>query len=154
MQPLNFPAYSFKTGIKNGQNTIFDPIRKRYVALTPEEWVRQNLIRFLAEEKGVPLTLLASERGLLVNGLNQRFDLVVFAKSGAPLLIGECKAPGIKLSEDTFHQAIRYNITLKAHFLLISNGLEHHIAFIDYTTAQLKFLPQIPTYQEMLNMVF
>lgn len=151
MQPLNFPVYSFKTDIKNGQTTIFDPIRKRYVALTPEEWVRQHLIRFLTEERGVPPTLLASERGLMVNGLNQRFDLVVFAKNGAPLMIVECKAPSVKLSEDTFHQAIRYNITLKAHFLLISNGLEHHIAFIDYTTAQLKFLRQIPTYSEMMD---
>ena len=153
MQALNFPEYSFKTLLRGGQTTIFDPLRKRYVLLTPEEWVRQHVIRFLVEEKKVPSTLIASEKGVLVNGLKQRFDLLVFAKNGNPLMICECKSPDVRLSEDTFHQAIRYNLTLKAHFLLISNGLEHHIAFIDYDAVQMKFLPQIPDYQDMNQMI-
>lgn len=153
MLALNFPEYNFKTDHKDGQTSIFDPLRKRYVHLTPEEWVRQHLIRYLIEEKVVPFTLIASEKRVLVNGLKQRFDLLVFAKTGHPLMICECKSPDIRLSEDTFHQAIRYNLTLKAHFLLISNGLEHHAAFIDYDTVQLKYLTQIPTYQEMNEMI-
>ncbi|MDY0102958.1 MAG: type I restriction enzyme HsdR N-terminal domain-containing protein [Lentimicrobium sp.] len=149
MLALKFPEYSFKTAQKAGQTSIFDPLRKRYVLLTPEEWVRQHLIRYLVEEKNVPSTLIASEKGVQVNGLKQRFDLLVFTKDGNPLMICECKSPDVRLSEDTFHQAIRYNLTLKAHYLLISNGLHHHVAFIDYENVQLKYLPHIPTYTEM-----
>lgn len=153
MLVLNFPEYSFKTLLKGGQTSIFDPLRKRYVLLTPEEWVRQHMIRYLMDEKKVPSTLIASEKGVLVNGLKQRFDLLVFTKNGNPLMICECKSTDVRLSEDTFHQAIRYNLTLKAHFLLISNGLDHIVAFIDYNTAQLNYLPQIPTYHEMNQMI-
>ena len=149
MQQLNFPQYSFRLGQHLGHTTIFDPQRKRFVALTPEEWVRQHLIRYLVDEKNVPPTLLASERGLKINGMHKRFDLLAFSTDGKPLLIVECKAPEVKLCEETFHQPVRYNLALKAHYLLISNGLDHHMARVDYLTSQLQFLQTIPDFGEM-----
>lgn len=153
MQKLNFPEFQFR--IESGDNglLIFDPVRKKNVALTPEEWVRQHLIRYLFDVKGVPQSLLASERGLLVNGMQRRFDVLVFSRNGKPLIIAECKAPHVTVSEDTFYQAARYNLALKADYLLITNGLQHFIAKIDYQSAGLKFLEEIPDYEQMLNEV-
>lgn len=149
MQKLNFPEISLRMVFKEGQTRIFDPLRKRFVVLTPEEWVRQHLIGYLINQKNVPSSLLASEKGLIVNGMKKRFDLLVFSTQGSPLLIAECKAPEIKLNEETFHQAVRYNLSLKASYLLITNGLEHYIAHVDYKTAGLNFLESIPDYREM-----
>ncbi|MBK6346198.1 MAG: type I restriction enzyme HsdR N-terminal domain-containing protein [Bacteroidales bacterium] len=149
MQALNFPEYDFRTRVKSGQIQIFDPVRKKYVSLTPEEWVRQHLIRYLVVEKHVPLHMMACERGLLVNRMPKRFDLVVFGLNGNPVMIAECKAPGVKLSEATYYQIGRYNLTLKVKHLLVSNGLQHYFGMIDYHTGRLDYSEQIFDYQQL-----
>ncbi|KAF0197070.1 MAG: hypothetical protein FD166_2029 [Bacteroidetes bacterium] len=149
MQALNFPEYEHRTRLQSGQLQIFDPVRKKFVALTPEEWVRQHLIQYLAVEKQVPIHMMACERGLIVNRMPKRFDLVIFGLSGNPVLIAECKAPGIKLSEETLYQIGRYNITLKVKHLLVSNGMQHYFGTIDYHTGQLDYSGQIFDYQKL-----
>lgn len=146
---LNFPPADLKIRTQNNRMEVFDPLRKRYVALTDEEWVRQNLISYLAFHKMVPLHVMASERGLLVNKLPKRFDVVVFSSKGKPVMIVECKAPHIKLTEDVLYQAARYNLTLQVDFLLITNGLDHHCAKVDYASGSLQFLQDIPDYPLM-----
>lgn len=133
----------------NGHKEIFDPLRKKYVALTPEEKVRQDLIEFLNIAKKVPLHMMACERGLTVNTLSKRFDLVIFGKDGNPVLIAECKAPHIPLNEDVFYQAARYNLALQVNYLLITNGLEMQCIFVDYETGTSSFLAEIPDYNQL-----
>lgn len=147
MQALNFPHYSFRTRQQAGQLQIFDPVRKRFATLTPEEWVRQHLIRYLFEEKQVPMHMMASERGLKVNRMQKRFDLVVFAPSGCPVMIVECKAPTVQLTEDVYYQIARYNMTLKVNHLLVSNGLKHIYCLVDYISEGLVYGENIPSYE-------
>lgn len=149
MLQLNFPPADLRIRIQNNKSEIFDPLRKRFVALTDEEWVRQNLINYLAAYKKVPLHMMASERGLFVNKLPKRFDVVVYSYKGNPVMIVECKAPHIKLNEDVFYQAARYNLTLQVNYLLITNGFEHHCALVEYQSGNIKFLDDIPEYREM-----
>lgn len=151
MQALNFPEFTFRTRYVNRQLQIFDPVRKKFVALTPEEWVRQHLIRYLETEKRVPLHMIACERGIEVNTMPRRFDLLVYDTSGKPVLIAECKAPGVRLTGDVFHQIARYNLALKVNYLLITNGLNHYFAQIDYTGGQLIFLEDIADYQSLCS---
>lgn len=150
MHPLNFPDYNFRTRLKDGQLQIFDPVRRRFAALTPEEWVRQNVIQYLNVEKLVPLHMMASERGIKVNRLQKRFDLVVYAPTGLPVMIVECKAPGVQLNEEVFYQIARYNMTLKVNHLLVSNGLNHIYCKIDYSAESLIFEELIPPYSAMI----
>mgnify|MGYP001769885250 CR=1 len=149
MQSLNFPAYEFKTRVITGQVQVFDPVRKKYVALTPEEWVRQHLIRYLLEDRGVPLHMMAVERGLKLNGLAQRFDLVIFGPSGNPLLIAECKAATVALTQEVFYQIARYNLALKVQYFLISNGITHHFGLVNYGSGTIELHEEIPDYQHM-----
>ncbi|MHC1778474.1 MAG: type I restriction enzyme HsdR N-terminal domain-containing protein [Lentimicrobium sp.] len=149
MHTLNFPAYNFRTRHHEGQLQIFDPVRKKYVALTPEEWVRQHLIQYLVNEKQVPLHMMASERGLSINRMTKRFDLVVYNLSGKPALIVECKAPTVALSEDVFFQIARYNLALKVKFLLVSNGLQHLFGVVDYSAGNLVLADMIYSYQQL-----
>ncbi len=149
MFTLNFPSYNFRTRHLGGQLQIFDPVRKKYVALTPEEWVRQHLILYLNSEKQVPLHMMASERGLSINRMTKRFDLVVYNLSGKPALIVECKAPTVALSEDVFFQIARYNLALKVNYLLVSNGLQHLFGVIDYSTGNLALADEIYSYQQL-----
>lgn len=150
MQHLNFPEFNFtlREG-QNGRKLIFDPARKRYVKLTPEEWVRQHLINYLTTAKNVPLTLMAVENGLKINGMLQRFDLVIYNNTGKAMMIAECKAFSVKLSTDAMFQAARYNMNLKVDYLLITNGLDHHCAHVDYSTGSLNFLEDIPDYKQL-----
>ncbi len=147
MQELNFPAYSFK--YKNTQNKpyIFDVIRKGYYLLTPEEWVRQHMIRFLIEEKKYSPQLIAVEKQLEINGLKKRFDIVVFNKNMKPYILVECKAPHIKIDQQAFDQANRYNLLLKAPYLILTNGLKHLIFEINFEARQYRFLSQIPPFK-------
>jgi hypothetical protein len=149
MQALNFPEYSFRTRHQAGQMQIFDPVRKKYVALTPEEWVRQHMIQYLEKEKMVPLHMMASERGLSINRMTKRFDLVVYNLSGKPTLIVECKAPTVALSEDVFFQIARYNLALKVNYLLVSNGLQHIFGVVDYNSGNLVLADNIFDYQQL-----
>ena len=147
MQVLNFPTYQFK--IKSSENTsyIFDIVRKKYVVLTPEEWVRQHTLHFLIFEKNYPQSLIAVEKQLKVNNLIKRFDVLVFNKKGLPEVIIECKSPKIKISQDTFDQIARYNLNLNAKYLVVTNGFQHYICNLDHENQQYNFLKEIPTYK-------
>jgi len=123
MQELNFPSYIFR--FKNSENkvAIFDEIRKKFIILTPEEWVRQHVVQFLLEQKKYPKCLINVEKVLHVNGLRKRYDVVAFNNDGTINVLIECKAPEVKITQDTFDQIARYNMTMKAQFLMVTNGL-------------------------------
>ena len=147
MQQLNFPAYQFR--FKNSENkvAIFDQIRKKFIILTPEEWVRQHVIQFLLVEKKYPLSLINVEKVLKVNDLRKRYDVVVFNTDGSIFILIECKAPEIKISQSTFDQIARYNMTMKAQFLMLTNGLNHYFCKMDFENEKYLFLTDLPLYQ-------
>lgn len=149
MKPLNLPSYTFRINESKGQKEIFDSIRRKFLILTPEEWVRQNIIRFLIEEKKVPGTLIAVEKSLMLNQLSKRTDAVVYASSGKPLMIVECKAPQVKINQEVFEQIARYNLTLRVNYLLVTNGMEHYCAYIDFANGEFAFLEDIPDYETL-----
>ncbi len=144
MQKLNLPEYSFRIKTSEGKLMIFDSLRKKYVRLTPEEWVRQNFVRFLLNEKGYSSSLVAIETLVNVNGNSQRADMVVFNRKGAPSLIAEFKAPEVKITQQTFDQIARYNMQLMVDFLIVSNGLNHYCCRINYMDKTYSFLQEIP----------
>ena len=146
MQKLNFPPYSFR--FKNNQNKIavFDDLRKKFVILTPEEWVRQHCVKYLHKEKKYPLGHINVEKQLKIAGLVKRYDVMVFEPDGKIQLIVECKAPSIKINQDTFDQIARYNLSLKANYLMVTNGLEHFFCRMDYENETYVFLKELPEY--------
>lgn len=148
---LNLPRYNFniKTGEDNRQ-LIFDSLRNRFVALTPEEWVRQNFVRFLIEERGFPRGLMGNEISLVQNGIKRRCDTLVTDRTGVPLVIVEYKAPGIEISQRTFDQIVRYNMVLKAGYLIVSNGITHYCCHINYNDNSYAFLHDIPPYEKLV----
>jgi hypothetical protein len=146
MQQLNLPTYQFKIKSSENKQLIFDKIRKKYVVLTPEEWVRQNFVEYLLIEKKYPISLIAVEKQVVVNKLKKRFDILVFDKQGNHNIIVECKSPKIKITQDTFDQIARYNLRLDAHYLLVTNGLEHFYCTLDSEKEQYTFLKEIPDY--------
>jgi type I site-specific restriction endonuclease len=147
MQQLNFPIYNFR--FKNSENkvSIFDEIRKKFIILTPEEWVRQHVVRFLLEEKKYPKSLINVEKVLSVNGLRKRYDIVVFNPDGSIFVLVECKAPEIKTAQATFDQIARYNLALKAQFLMVTNGLNHYFCQMDFENEKYDFLKELPDYE-------
>lgn len=147
MQLLNFPAYIFR--FKNSENkvAIFDDIRKKFIVITPEEWVRQNVVQFLLQEKKYPKSLINVEKVLKINGLSKRYDIVVFNNDGSIFILIECKAPDIKISQTTFDQIARYNLTLKAEYLMVTNGLKHYFCKMDYKSEKYQFLESLPEFQ-------
>jgi hypothetical protein len=148
---LNLPFSELKTR-KNKKGTIevFDCIRKKYVTLTPEETVRQQFINFMITEKGFPASLIAIEKGLLVNNLQKRFDAVAHNNMGEPIILMEFKAPEIKLSQEVFEQISSYNIKLKVKYLIISNGITHYCCSIDYKKGEILFMEDIPNYKDVI----
>ena len=143
MLQLNFPNYTFK--IKNIENEdyIFDEIRKKYIKLTKEEWVRQNCINFLVKEKKFPQILINLEKTLKINKLSKRYDIVVYNSDGSIKLLVECKSPEIKITQKTFDQIAIYNMSLKAELLMITNGINHYYCKIDYKNQCYKFINDI-----------
>lgn len=125
---------------------IFDTIRKKFVVLQPEEWVRQHTLRFLMEEKKYPTSIINVEKQITVNGLKKRFDIVVFNSDGSIKILVECKSPDIKISQATFDQIAQYNIQLKAAYLMVTNGLEHYYCQIDLKEEKYTFLREIPDF--------
>ena len=146
MQKLNFPSYAFR--FKNSENkvSIFDEIRKKFIILTPEEWVRQHVVQFLLEEKKYPKSLINVEKVLKVNGLRKRYDVVVFNSDGSIFILIECKAPEIKISQATFDQIARYNMTMNSEFLMVTNGLNHYFCQMDFENEKYTFLENLPNY--------
>lgn len=146
MENLNLPTYSFKIKSEVQRKLIFDSIRKKYVVLTPEEWVRQNFIRYLIEEKGYPASLIAVEKKVDVNLLPQRSDIVLYNANAKPVMIVECKAAKIKISQDVFNQIARYNMKLMVPLLVVTNGLHHYCCKMDYEKKSFEFIREIPHY--------
>lgn len=146
MEPLNFPTYSFR--FKNSENkvAIFDDIRKKFVILQPEEWVRQHCVRYLIEEKKYPRSLINVEKELRINGLQKRYDIVVFNPDGTIHLIVECKSSKVKVNQDTFDQIARYNLALNATYLMVTNGINHYYCSMDFEKQRYEFLRDIPNY--------
>lgn len=126
MNTLCLPPFEYKVKKQNGQVLIFDIIRKRYVILTPEEWVRQHFVHFLVEHKRFPSSLMTVEKEVEVCGLRQRFDVLCYDRQGCPYLIAECKAPTVELSQAVFDQVFRYNLSIAAPFVVITNGYCHY----------------------------
>ena len=146
---LNLPYSSFRIKEHNRKKLIFDSFRRRWVMLTPEEWVRQNFARYLTEIKHFPASLVAIERSLRINQHDFRSDIVLFAKTGIPLVVVECKAPEVKISQDVFDQIARYNMELRVNYLIVTNGMNHYCCRFDPDQLTYTFLPEIPDYLEM-----
>lgn len=146
MSLLNLPGYEAKIREKEGKREIFDRLRRCYVALTPEEWVRQHFVNMLIEHKGYPATLTANEVPITLNGMMRRCDTVVYDKNLRPIAIVEYKAPTVKIDEKVFAQIARYNLVLKVDFLIVSNGLQHFCCKMDYEKNSYSFLREIPAY--------
>jgi len=149
MLALNLPSFAVKIQQRNGKNLIFDPLRRKYVALTPEEWVRQHFTHFLTDHKGYPKGLLANEIQLDLNGTKKRCDTVLFNKDLSARMIVEYKAPHIAITQAVFDQITRYNMVLKVDYLIVSNGINHYCCKIDYQSMSYSFLPDIPSYTDL-----
>ncbi|WP_284652611.1 type I restriction enzyme HsdR N-terminal domain-containing protein [Flavobacterium terrisoli] len=149
MQNLNFPAYSFR--FKNSENkvSIFDDIRKKFIILTPEEWVRQHTVQFLLQEKKYPKSYLNVEKLIKINGISKRYDIVVFQPNGEIFLLIECKAPEINITQNTFDQIARYNLKLNAQYLMVTNGLNHYFCQMDFEKEQYVFLKELPDFTNL-----
>jgi hypothetical protein len=144
MQKLNFPEYTFQFKSKDNKAAIFSILRKKYLILTPEEWVRQHCVHYLISEKGYSPSLLNEERKIDLHGISKRYDIVAFKPMGDIKLIVECKAPHIKITQQTFDQIARYNLALKADYLMITNGLNHYFCTMNYETQSYSFLESLP----------
>ena len=147
MRELNFPKFSFR--FKNNENkvSIFDIIRKKFVILQPEEWVRQNCIHYLIDIKKFPISLINVEKELIINNLKKRYDIVVYKPDGSIHLLVECKSPNITINQETFDQIARYNLELKATYLMVTNGLNHYYCQMDFDNSRYIFLKDIPNYK-------
>ncbi|MBR4136767.1 MAG: type I restriction enzyme HsdR N-terminal domain-containing protein [Bacteroidales bacterium] len=133
-------GYTLRQRTKEGKEEIFDPARRRWVALTPEERVRQIFLLFLLNEKKIPISHISIEKAINVNGMTQRYDLVVFDQEGKPWMVVECKAPHVKLTQEVVAQAGRYNKVLRAPILGVTNGVENIFFMIDYETEEITLL--------------
>lgn len=152
MQQLNLPSFALKTAKSNdGHVTIYDFLRRRYLRLTPEEWVRQHFTHYLIEHKGYPAALLANEVTINVCGVARRCDSVLYnQQGGTPRMIIEYKAPHINITQAVFQQIYSYNSVLRADYLIVSNGIKHYCCHVDYNKMQVDFLPNIPSYAELI----
>ncbi|MFC4818670.1 type I restriction enzyme HsdR N-terminal domain-containing protein [Flavobacterium sp. GCM10023249] len=146
MQQLNFPTYNFR--FKNSENkvAIFDEIRKKFVILTPEEWVRQHVVRYLLEEKKYSKSYINVEKRITINGMTKRYDVVVFNPDGSIFVLIECKAPEVTITQNVFDQIARYNMVLQANYLMVTNGLQHYFCQMDFKNEQYNFLRDLPEY--------
>ncbi len=148
MQKLNFPSYSFRLKASENKRLIFDIVRKKYVVLTPEEWVRQHCIHFLHFEKKYPVSLMAVEKQVKINSLTRRTDIVIYNREGKPSIVVECKAPEVSISQGTFDQIARYNLELNAMFLMVTNGLHHYNCVMDHEQQTYLFLQELPNFSK------
>lgn len=146
MQKLNFPTYSFRFKNSENKRLIFDAIRKKFVVLQPEEWVRQHCIHYLIKNKNYPKSLINVEKELKLNNLKKRYDIVVYNPNGSIHLIVECKAPTITIDQSTFDQIARYNLELNASYLMVTNGINHYYCQMDFEQERYAFLKEIPDY--------
>ena len=149
MQQLNLPPYEIKIRETDGRRTILDILRRKYVALTPEEWVRQHCVQFLIEQKGYPATLLANEVQLNVGNKLLRADSVLYGSDLHPRMIIEYKAPTVSITQKVFDQISVYNMLLKVDYLVVSNGINHYVCKMNYENQKYFFLREIPEYKDL-----
>ncbi|HDO27558.1 MAG TPA: type I restriction enzyme HsdR N-terminal domain-containing protein [Bacteroidetes bacterium] len=150
---LNIPGYPVKTRQRaDDKPEIFDDFRKKFVALTPEEWVRQHFLHFLVNEKGYPPGLIVIEKGLKLNRMQKRFDAVVYSNSGKPVMLLEFKSPDVKPEQKVFDQIAAYNLKMKVDYLLVSNGIQHFCCKINHASKQYHFLDEIPDYPDITTL--
>ena len=148
MEKLNLPQYPIKIKEEGGKQYIFDSIRKKYLMLTPEEWVRQNFIQYLIHDKKYPTGLISIEKGLKLNELQKRADALIYNDAN-PIVLIEFKAPKVKITQDVFDQIGRYNSIFKVPYLIVSNGLEHYCAKIDFANNSFEFIDGVPEYNKL-----
>ncbi len=149
---LNLPDYELKMRrTAEGKTEVFDLFRKKFILITPEEWVRQNFLHYLIHEKGYPASLIAVEKGLKVNRLQKRFDAVVYNNKLIPIVLIEFKSTGVKLSQKVFDQVAMYNLQMQVKYLIISNGLTHYCCKMNYDSSSYQFLAEIPAYAELMG---
>jgi len=146
MQKLNFKNYAFRFKNTDQKISVFDEIRKKFVVLTPEEWVRQHVVQFLMLEKKYPKSIINVEKLLTINGLTKRYDVVVFNNDGSIFILVECKAPQVRITQTVFDQIARYNMTMQSEFLMVTNGLDHYFCQMDYLNEKYQFLKELPDY--------
>lgn len=144
---LRFPASRFQLKKKGDKFYIFDLSRRKFVLLTPEEWVRQNCLHFLHNYKNFPISLLSVEKSFKLNNLILRYDIVAYSKNANPLLLVECKAPEVKITQQTFDQIAVYNLELKVPYLVVTNGIELFCCSVDFDRSRFLFLDEIPDYK-------
>ena len=147
--PLHLPPIELRVKEIDGNLKVFDHLRMKFVALTPEEYVRQHFTAWLRDSLNYPSSLMANEIGIEVNDMKRRCDTVVFEPDGNPLMIVEYKAPEVAVTQSVFDQIVRYNTTLKAKYLVVSNGLNHYCCVMDYKRNTYFFIPTIPDYREI-----
>ena len=147
MQTLNLPECGLEIQEKDGITTVFDVLRKKHVVLTPEEWVRQHFVHYLIRHFNYPKSLIKLERGHAFNTLKKRSDIIVFDRAGAAFMLVECKASHIKIEQKVFVQASVYNKTIKARYLVVTNGLQHFCCKIDQENGAYQFLDQLPAFE-------
>jgi hypothetical protein len=146
LQPLNLPPHPFKIKDDGGRLLLFDELRKKDIILTPEEWVRQHMVQFLINTKKYPRSLIKLEGGLKLHGMAKRSDIVVFNNSGEKMLMVECKAPVVAITQKAFEQVARYNMVHKVPYLAVSNGLQHYYCRIYIEEERYEFINELPEY--------
>lgn len=144
MQNLNFPKFEFRFQKYQNKIKIFSKLRKKFIILTPEEWVRQHCVQFLIDFKGFSPQLMNEEKKVIINGMSKRYDIIVFNPDGNIKLIVECKSPHVPLTQKTFDQIARYNLSLKSQYLMLTNGINHYFCQLDYNEQTYIFLPDLP----------
>jgi predicted type IV restriction endonuclease len=149
MLALNLPTFELKMKDDGTKKSIFDVIRRKYVALTPEEWVRQHFVHYLMEQLGYPQELLANEVEVSLNGMSRRCDTVLYNRDLEARMIVEYKAPNIPITQNVFNQIMRYNMVLHVDYLVVSNGIDHYCCKMDYSTNSYTFLTEIPKYEAL-----
>jgi hypothetical protein len=146
MQKLNFPEYQYRFKNKENKLAIFDEIRKKFILVTPEEWVRQNCVHYLMNELNYPKSHINVEKLVKINGINKRYDIVIFNTIGEIEVLIECKATSINISQTTFDQIAQYNLKLKAKYLMVTNGLNHYFCQMDFENEKYLFLENLPKF--------
>ncbi len=146
MQKLKFPKYNFRFKSNENKTLIFDIIRKKFVILTPEEWVRQHTLHYLIYDKKYPVSHINVEKQLLLNDTVKRYDIITFKNDGEVHIIIECKAPSIIINQLTFDQIARYNLALNSDILMVTNGLTHYFCKMDFENKKYLFLHDLPLY--------
>ena len=148
MEKLNFPDYLFSLKSKENKSYIFDVIRKKWLVLSPEEWVRQHCVHFLINNKNYPASLIQVEKTIEVNQTKKRYDLIAYNKNKEVEILVECKSPRVAITQTTFDQVAQYNFTLKSNYLMITNGIKHYYCEMDFDKKSYTFLKELPKYMK------